>query len=114
LTGSLRLLDGTPLVGAPVELQQRILAHKGETLEEPVLAQTTTGADGRWSLPVAISPNQAARTALRAVCTGGPNLPVAVSDPLQVPGSVSFSVPAAPQSGQAPAPSAPESPPPAP
>jgi hypothetical protein len=114
LTGSLRLLNGTPLVGAPVEIQQRILTHKGETLEQPVLAQTTTGTDGRWSLPLVISPNRAARTALRAVCTGGPNLPVAVSDPLPVPGSVSFSVPAAPQSGQAPVPSAPESPPPAP
>ncbi|HTA15320.1 MAG TPA: N-acetylmuramoyl-L-alanine amidase, partial [Solirubrobacteraceae bacterium] len=119
LAGSLRFLDGTPIVGAPVEIRQRVLSHRGESVTELVLARAVTGPDGRWSLPVAIAPSSANETALRAVSTGGSNLPVAVSDQLLIGGAVSFTVPAAPAPaqaptpGQAPAPTAPESAPPA-
>jgi hypothetical protein len=111
LAGSLRLLDGTPVASAPIEIQVRTVAHKGEVVAERAVAQAVTGPEGQWSLPLAISPGRAGTTALRAVCLGGGNLPTVVSDPLPLAGSVSFSVTSNP--GQAPAPSAPGSPPPA-
>lgn len=111
LAGSLRLLNGAPVASAPIEIQVRTVAHKGEVVAERTVAQAVTGPEGQWSLPLAISPGRAGTTALRAVCPGGGNLPAVVSDPLSLAGSVSFSVTSSP--GQAPAPSAPGSPPPA-
>jgi hypothetical protein len=111
LAGSLRFLDGTPIVGAPVEIRRRTVAHRGEAVAELVVAQAVTGPDGSWSLPVALSPAVATRTALRAVCPGGPNLPAIVSDPLSI-GAVSFPAPVTPAPEQASPPSSPGSPPP--
>jgi uncharacterized protein with LGFP repeats len=114
LAGSLRLLDGTPLAGAPIELQVRTLAHRGETVSERTVAQTVTAAEGQWSLPLLLSRARAEATALRVVCLGGPNLPACVSDPLSISGSVSFSAPAIPTpETQTSPPTPPESPPPA-
>jgi N-acetylmuramoyl-L-alanine amidase len=110
LVGSLRFLDGGPVANAPVAIQLRTVARKGEAVEERTVAQAVTGPEGQWSLPVVVSPGPA-KTALRAVCPGGGSLPVVVSDPLSLAGSVSFSV--TPVPGQAPAPSPPGSPPPA-
>jgi hypothetical protein len=105
LAGSLRLLDGTPVASAPIEIQTRTVAHRGEAVAERTVAQAVTGSDGQWSLPVLISPGRVGATALRAVCPGGGSLPMTVSDPLSLAGSVSFS--ATPAPGQAPAPSPP-------
>jgi hypothetical protein len=114
LLGSLQLLDGKPLPGAPIAIQARSVTHRGETVSEATLAQTTTAADGQWSLPLLLFPGQRDATALRAVCPGAANLPAAVSDPLVLAGAVSFSAPVAPSPpAQAPPPSSPESPPPA-
>jgi uncharacterized protein with LGFP repeats len=114
LVGNLQLLNGTPLPGAPIVIQARSVAHRGETVSEGTLAQTTTAADGQWSLPIMLSPDRRDATALRAVCPGAANLPAAVSDPLMLAGAVSFSAPGAPSPpAQAPPPSSPESPPPA-
>jgi hypothetical protein len=111
LMGSLRLLDGTPLASAPIELQVRTVRHRGEVATERTVSHAVTGSDGRWSLPVAVSPASTRTTALRAVCPGGAGLPTVVSDPLALAGAVSFS--ATPTSGQAPGPNPPGSPPPA-
>ncbi len=110
LAGALQLLDGRPVVGAPVQIQLRSVARRGEVVAEHTVAQTLTGPDGRWSLPIVLAPDSLAQTALRAVCLGGGGLPTSVSDPLSLPGSVSFTAP--PAAGQAPAPSPAESPPP--
>jgi uncharacterized protein with LGFP repeats len=107
LAGSLRLTDGTPVAGAPIEVQVRRVAHRGETVSELTFAQATTDPAGQWSVPVAISSPTAtdrAETALRAVCRGGAHLPVVVSEPLTFPGSASLSSPAAPAPGQTPVP----------
>jgi hypothetical protein len=114
LAGSLRLADGTPLAGAPIEVQVRRVANKGQTVSELTLAQAMTDPAGQWSVPVTISPPKAAdraETALRAVCRGGANLPVVISEPLTFPGSASLGSPAAPAPGQTPAPG--QAPPPA-
>lgn len=110
LAGSLLRLDGSPVASAPVAIQQRSVARRGEAVEEHTLAQTLTGPEGEWSLPFGLS---SARhdTALRAVCRGGGTLPVVLSDPLSLHGAVSFSV--TPPPGEAPTPSPAESPPPA-
>jgi N-acetylmuramoyl-L-alanine amidase len=110
LVGSLQLLDGTPVAGASVEIQLRTVARKGEVVAERTVAQAVTGSDGRWSLPIELARGRAGETALRALCPGGGGSPTAVSDPLLLAGSVSFSVTSSP--GQAPAPSPAESPPP--
>jgi uncharacterized protein with LGFP repeats len=112
LTGSLRFLDGTPVVGAPIEIRHLMVARKGEAVTESVVAHAVTGADGRWLLPIMIS-SATAKTTLRAVSAGGPNPSAAVSDTLPIAGTVSFSAPVAPAPEEAPAPSAPGSPPPA-
>ncbi len=109
LTGDLRFLDGTPIAGAPVEIQARAVAHKGETVSEQTVAQALTGSDGRWSLPVGVSSGAPPATALRAVCVGGAGFPAAVSDPLSLLGAVSFGAPSATTPGQASGPSAPAS-----
>ena len=71
LSGTLTLLDGTPVAGARVEIQRRTVAHRGLLVEERALAQLVTDAAGDWSLPVALTP--AARhgqIALRALYLG--------------------------------------------
>jgi uncharacterized protein with LGFP repeats len=109
LSGSLRLLGGTPLASAPVAIQVRTVAHRGETVAERTVAQAVTDPNGQWSLPVAISPAPAGKTVLRALCPGGGRVPATVSDPIELAESVSFSV--TPSPGEAPAPSPPGSPP---
>ncbi len=110
LVGSLRLLDGAPLASAPIEIQARAVARKGEAVVERTIAQAVTDAEGGWSLPVSISPEAATAMALRAVSPGGSAQPASVSDPLTLAGAVSFSVSTP---AQAPAPNAAESQPPA-
>jgi N-acetylmuramoyl-L-alanine amidase len=100
LMGAMTFLDQTPIVGAPIEIQMRRVTHKGQTVQERTIAQTTTGADGRWSLPVSISA-QGPSVSLRALCLGANGIPAAVSDPLQMPGMPVFT----PMPSQAPAPS---------
>lgn len=136
LAGSLRLADGTPLAGAPVKIQVRQVTRRGEAVSELTLAEVLTDASGQWSAPVSIS-SAKTETNLRVLCAGGPGLPTVVSAPLTFAGYVSFTPPSsappeapdppeAPVSSQAPAPSqtlppgspdpaptAPESPPPA-
>ena len=71
LSGSLTLLDGTPLAGASVVIQQRSVARRGELVQEATLAQLATDANGLWSLPVVLTPASGHATiALRALYSG--------------------------------------------
>jgi N-acetylmuramoyl-L-alanine amidase len=110
LTGSLTLLDGSPLGGAPVAIQAREVSYRGEIVRERTIAQLQTSAEGTWSLPVTVA---GARRGvwLRALCPGvadrgsaGGAAPVVVSVPLHVPGVVS--VTSAPPAAPAPTPEA--------
>ena len=98
LEGAMAFLDGTPVSGAPVEVQVRHVSHRGQVVKERTIAQATSGPDGRWSLPVSISP-EGAPVSLRALCPGAGGIPAAVSDPLRVPGMPVFSPPPAPAPG---------------
>ncbi len=107
LTGALSYLDGTPIAGAPVEVQMRSVSEKGEVVLEQTLAQAVTGANGEFSAPVSIAPGGREGIWLRTLCPGGAGVPAAVSAPLNLPGAASLT----PQS--APAPTPPASAPPA-
>jgi N-acetylmuramoyl-L-alanine amidase len=86
LSGALNFLDGSPLGGAPVLIQVRSSTRHGELVEERTIAQATTDAQGRWSLPASLSPAPREGTWLRALHPpgAGPG-PAAVSDPLHLP-----------------------------
>jgi hypothetical protein len=107
------LSDGTPVTAATVAIQQRAVAHRGESVSERTLAQALTDANGGFTVPFAFAParKHAPGVALRAVCAGGPALPASVSDPLELPGSVSF---APPPPSSAPSPTTAPSPMPSP
>jgi uncharacterized protein with LGFP repeats len=95
LSGGLTFLDGTPIGGAPIAIQQRSVSRRGELVKEVALGQTVTDAEGSWSLTsTGFSPG--AGTWLRALCPGANGVPAAVSDPLRVPGSLSLTPPPAP------------------
>jgi hypothetical protein len=95
LTGGLTFLDGTPIAGAPVAIQQRSVSRRGELVKDVALGQTVTDAEGNWSLTsTGFSPG--AGTWLRALCPGASGVPAAVSDPLPVPGSLSLTPPPTP------------------
>ncbi len=121
LFGSLTLLDGTPLAGASVQLQQRSVARRGELVEERTLAQVTTDAAGRWSLPVALAParphGQLPLRALYAGSAAGAGGPAAsgasVSEPLVLTAAALTPQPA-PAAPATPAPPTPAPPTPAP
>jgi hypothetical protein len=94
LSGRLAYLDGTPIAGAPIELQQRLPAR------ETTLITATTGADGSFAATVALSanarlralhrPRPAAVADLVAVAVA-PALTLAVASlaPLTVNGTIS-------------------------
>ncbi|HTZ86650.1 MAG TPA: N-acetylmuramoyl-L-alanine amidase [Solirubrobacteraceae bacterium] len=96
LSGTLAQLDGTPLAGASVAIQQRRVARRGELVQEQTLAEVTTDPAGHWSLPVVIGPPSlgAGTIALRALYlgatagAGGPTgAGAAVSEPLSLSAS---------------------------
>jgi hypothetical protein len=108
LSGSLALLDGTPIAGARVAVQARSVSSRGELVRERTLAETTTDSAGRFGLSAGLSPGGGPRTWLRALSFGGGGSGACVSDPLRLAGAVSLSGPPAP------APTAPAAPPPGP
>jgi len=110
LTGSLALLDGSPIAGAPVKLQVRHVAAHGEAVSERTLAEAHTDPAGNWSLPVGPARLAGAKVWLRALYPGsaqGAGAGAAVSEPVRVPAWI---IPAL----QAPAPTEAASAPPAP
>jgi N-acetylmuramoyl-L-alanine amidase len=109
LSGRLMLLDGTPVAGAPIVVQERNVSHKGESVEERTVTQVLTGSDGEWSLPATVTARRDG-TWLRALSVGASprqsgGVPVTVSEPLHVPGVLApapASAPAAPATGPEP------------
>jgi hypothetical protein len=95
LTGVLELLDGTPLGGAPVEVQSRTVSRKGEVVSERTLGQATTDSAGQWELDATPLSSPGGGIWLRVLCPGGPGFGAAVSDPLHLPTSLSLTAPAA-------------------
>jgi uncharacterized protein with LGFP repeats len=96
--GSLRRLDGTPVAGAGVALQQRLVAYRGERVDERALGQAVTDADGGFAVSFAFAPARHRVAALRAVFAGGGGLSACVSDPLDLAGAVSVASTAQPAS----------------
>ncbi len=88
LHGDLTQLNGTPIAGAPIEIQARTVARRGELVQQHTLATTQTAAGGEWSLPLAPATAVGKGQWLRALCPGTPGVPAAVSDPLQLPGTL--------------------------
>lgn len=112
LGGTLELLDGTPLAGAPIAVQARSVSARGEVVSERTIGGAATDAQGRWSLPVSVSPRRGGGVALRVLSLGVDGSGACVSDPLRVAGTVSLMTPAAPPP-PAPAPTPPAGSPPA-
>jgi hypothetical protein len=114
LTGRLAFLDtagGVSIPGAPILIQARSVSHRGEVVQERTLAQAQTAADGSWSLPLYILSPAGSGVWLRALCPGATGVPAAVSEPVHVAGTVSFTpqatAPGVPGSAPPGAPSAP-------
>ncbi len=93
LRGSLATLAGAPIAGAPIELQARAVARRGELVKEQTLAQTQTAANGEWSLPLFPAPAAGKGEWLRALCPGAAGVPAAVSEALRLPGTLTLSAP---------------------
>jgi hypothetical protein len=121
LSGTLALLDGTPIAGAAVAIQQRSVARRGELVQESTIAQAVTDAAGRWSLPVVLTPagghRQIVLRALYAGASAGGGGPAAtgavVSEALALAATALAAQPAPPTPAPAPAVPTPAAPPPA-
>ncbi|HEY4450821.1 MAG TPA: N-acetylmuramoyl-L-alanine amidase [Solirubrobacteraceae bacterium] len=83
LTGTVALLDGTPIAGAPVQLQVRRVARKGEAVQEQPLAQLTSDAQGRFAAPAGF-PGVSGASWLRALFPGAGSAGASISEPLRV------------------------------
>jgi hypothetical protein len=83
LAGTVALLDGTPIAGAPIQLQVRSVARKGEVVRERPLAELTSDAQGRFAAPASF-PGLSGPNWLRALSTGTGSAAASVSEPLLV------------------------------
>jgi hypothetical protein len=94
LAGRLTHLDGAPVAGVRVAVQQRSVSARGEVVSERTIAEATTDPQGRWSLPVSFVPRRGGGVMLRAMSTGTGGTGACVSDPLRVAGTVAALSPA--------------------
>ncbi len=95
-----------PVAGAPILIQARSVADRGQIVHERTLAQLLTDANGDWSLSVSVTPAaKGGGVTLRVLCPGGAGLPVTVSEPLHLAGAVALT-PAAPPASPQPSPQA--------
>jgi hypothetical protein len=90
LSGTVELLDGTPLSGAPVQVQARAVSHSGEVVSERTLGEATTDAAGQWELGATPLGAQSGGMWLRVLCPGGPGFGATVSTPLHLPQGISL------------------------
>jgi uncharacterized protein with LGFP repeats len=88
--GSLRTLDGSPVTGAAIAIQERTVAHRGEAVAEGTVAEALTDSAGDFSVPFSFTRARARNTALRALFAGAAGAPACVSEPLALAGAVSF------------------------
>jgi hypothetical protein len=84
------------IAGVPLQIQARSSSRRGEVVVEQTLAQALTAADGSFTVPIAQQLPGPPGVSLRALCPGVPALPggapvpAAVSPPLALTGTVSF------------------------
>jgi hypothetical protein len=97
LIGRLESLDGAPIAGASILVQARTVSAKGEVVEERTLAEAVTDARGSWSLAATFSAARASWMWLRALYPGSTVAGATISEPLQIPVTVSLGQPAQPQ-----------------
>ncbi|MBA3808752.1 MAG: hypothetical protein H0X28_10220, partial [Solirubrobacterales bacterium] len=83
LAGHLGLLDGTPLAGAPIQLQARRVSRRGEVVAEQTLATLTTDSQGAFALAASF-PGISGRISLRALSTAAGTFGAVVSDPITI------------------------------
>ncbi len=89
LTGTLTLLDGTPVPGAQVLVQARTVARRGEVVSERTIAEAQTDASGRWAATVTAGEPKSPPLALRALFPGSAAIGASVSEGVRVPAAVS-------------------------
>jgi hypothetical protein len=80
---TLARLDGTPVVGAPVQIQARTVARRGLLVTHRTLAEGITDATGRSAVPAAFAAAPAPLW-VRALYAGGPQGGAAVSPAVPV------------------------------
>jgi hypothetical protein len=86
LTGTLSLLDGTPLAGAPVAIQLRSVSDRGLVVQEQTIATAQSDASGAFSASLPPQPPGSAAMPVRALYLGSAGAPgAAVSAPLVIP-----------------------------
>jgi hypothetical protein len=112
LTGTVSLLDGTPLAGARVVVQSRAVSRRGEAVSERTLGEAQTDAAGRWALSAVLAPGGRG-SSLRALFAGSSGLGAALSEPLELSGPLELSPPPSAPPPIAPQPSPPAAAPPA-
>jgi uncharacterized protein with LGFP repeats len=98
VVGSLHSLDGSPVTGAAIAIQERTVAHRGEAVAEATVAEALTDSAGGFSIPLSFTRARARSTALRALFAGTARAPACVSEPLALAGAVSFAATPAPAS----------------
>jgi hypothetical protein len=89
LTGKLTLLGGGPVPGAPVIVQARTVAHRGEVVTERTIAEVLTDASGQWAATITVPEAKTAALALRALFPGSGAIGAGVSEGVRVPAPVS-------------------------
>lgn len=89
LSGVVALLDGTPVINAPVLIQARTASRKGEVVSERTLAEATTDSAGTWTVDTTPVGPDGSRMWVRALCPGAPGIGACVSDPLRLPAGMS-------------------------
>jgi hypothetical protein len=96
LAGTLTHLDGMPLAGATIAVQQRSVAARGQLVAERTIGEAVTDVAGRWSLAVSFLAARSSTVSLRAMSAGAGGMGACVSDPLVLAGSVALNPPGAP------------------
>jgi len=89
LTGTLTLLDGTPVAGAPVIVQARTVSRRGEVVSERTIAEVLSDGAGHWAATVTVPEPKTPALALRAVFPGSAAAGGCVSEGVRVPAAVS-------------------------
>jgi N-acetylmuramoyl-L-alanine amidase len=83
LSGALAFLDGTPIPGAAVVLQRRVVSRRGEAVQEQPLAQLVSDAQGHFSTPASF-PGVTGNAWLRALHPASGSAAAGVSQPVLV------------------------------
>ncbi len=104
---TLARLDGTPVAGAPVQLQARTVARRGVIVDHTTIAEGLTDANGRCLLAASFAVGAQTLLWVRALYAGGPGGGAAVSPAVEVApvaAPTSLAAPASSSTARAPSP----------